>query len=331
MGLSVAIVQGGPSTEAEVSRASAAGVARALEEAGHDVVRLELDASLAESIRTGGFDVVFPVVHGAVGEDGSLQGLLEVLHVPYVGSGVLASALAMDKRVARVLFEREGLPVARGIAARRGRDDARQTAERARQEVGARLVVKPAAHGSAIGVTRLDETASTEQVARALEAVWAIDDFAIVEHFARGREVTCGVLELDEAEVKALPPTEILSPHDEFYTYAARYAPGRSVHVCPAKLPAPVIQRVQDVAVAAHAALGCRDLCRVDFVVGDAGHPDAVTLLEVNTLPGMTATSLFPEQAAISGVPMARWCDALVVRAHRRGPTRRMAPLPLPT
>jgi D-alanine-D-alanine ligase len=326
--LSVAVVQGGPSTEAQVSRASAAGVAKALAEAGHQVVRLELDAYLGESLRTGGFDVVFPVTHGAVGEDGCLQGLLEVHELPYVGSDVLASALAMHKRVARVLFQTAGLPVAKGITFARGageaRADARAAAERARREVGARLVVKPSSHGSAIGVARLEADAPLDEVARAIEAVWAIDDYAVVEHFARGREVTCGVLELDRAE--ALPATEILSPNDSFYTYEARYAPGRSVHVCPAKLPPGVLARVLEVAV----ALGCRDLSRVDFVVGDEAAPDAVTLLEVNTLPGMTATSLYPEAAGVHGVPMPRLCDALVTRAHARGPTRRIASRPLP-
>jgi len=326
MSLAVAVIQGGPSTEAEVSRSSAKGVAAALQEAGHRVVRLELDVFLSESLRTGGFDVAFPVVHGAVGEDGSLQGLLEVLDLPYVGSGVLASALAMHKRVARVLFERESLPVAAGLALPRG--DARAAAERARREIGARLVVKPSAHGSAIGVTRLEAAASLDEVAAALEVVWKMDDTAIVEHFTRGREVTCGVLHLERAE--ALPPTEILSPRDPFYTYEARYAPGRSVHVCPAKLPAAVIARVQEVAVAAHVALSCRDLSRVDFIVGDEGEPDRVTLLEVNTLPGMTATSLYPEAAGVAGMPMPRLCDSLVTRAHKRGPTPRLEARPLP-
>jgi D-alanine-D-alanine ligase len=324
--LSVAVLQGGPSTEAEVSRASAKGVAAALQEAGHRVVRLEVDAFLSESLRTGGYDVVFPVVHGAVGEDGALQGLLEVLDLPYGGSDVLASALAMHKRIARVLFERAGLPVARGLALPRG--DARGAAERARAEVGPRLVVKPSAHGSAIGVTRLDENATLDEIARALETTWALDAFAIVEHFARGREVTCGVLDLGKPE--ALPPTEILSPNDPFYTYEARYAPGRSVHVCPAKLPPPVLARVQEVAVAAHVALGCRDLCRVDFIVGDEGAPEAVTLLEVNTLPGMTATSLYPEAAGVKGVSMPALCGSLVTVAHKRGPTPRLAARPLP-
>jgi len=324
--LTVAVVQGGPSTEAEVSRASAAGVARALSEAGHAAVRLELDAFLAESLRTGGYDVVFPAVHGAVGEDGSLQGLLEVLGLPYVGSDVLASALAMHKRIARVLFERAGLPIAKGMDVPRG--DARAWAERARREIGERLVVKPSAHGSAIGVARLEADAATDEVARALEAVWAIDDFAIVEHFVRGREVTCGVLDLESPA--ALPPTEVVSPRDAFYTYEARYEPGRSVHVCPADLPGEVTARVQRVSVLAHAALGCRDLSRVDFVVGNEGAATEITLLEVNTLPGMTATSLYPEAAAVHGIPMPLLCASLALHARARGPRRRVAPRPLP-
>jgi D-alanine-D-alanine ligase len=316
--LAVAVIQGGPSSEAQVSRASAAGVAGALAAAGHGVVRLELDAFTAESLRTGGYDVVFPIAHGAVGEDGALQGLLEVLDLPYVGSEVLASALAMHKRAARVAFAQAGLPIAPGLAVARG--DSRAAAERARRDLGPRVVVKPSAHGSAIGVTRLSDEATLEDVARALEAVWAIDDFAIVERFRVGREITCGVLALGDA--RALPVTEILSPNDPFYTFAARYEPGRSVHVCPAQLPPAVFARVQQVAVDAHRSLGCRDLSRVDFIVGDAGAPEEVTLLEVNTLPGMTPTSLFPEAAAAAGYSMPALCDALAKQAAARGTAR---------
>jgi len=326
--LAVAVVQGGPVTEAAVSRASATSVARALDAAGHSVVRHELDGYLAESLRTGAYDVVFPAVHGAVGEDGSLQGLLEVLDLPYVGSGVLASALAMNKAYARRIFGLDALPIARGLAL--GRGDAKSAAERARREIGARLVVKPASHGSAIGVARLDAGASDRDVADAIESVWKIDETAIVEHFARGREVTCGVLDLG-GEPTALPPTEIFSPNDPFYTFEARYAPGRSQHECPARLVAPVLARVQSVAVAAHLALGCRDLSRVDFVVGDQDDDHAVILLEVNTLPGFTDTSLYPEAAAVAGRSMPELCDALVRAAYARGPTPRMEPKPLPT
>jgi D-alanine-D-alanine ligase len=335
--LSIAVVQGGPSSEAEVSRVGAAGVAHALREAGHQVARIELDPRLPESLRTGGYEVVFPVVHGAVGEDGALSGMLEVLEMPYVGSNVLASALAMDKRLARRVFELEGLPVAKGLALARGdhtsetrmRSACSAAAERARREIGARLVVKPSSHGSAIGVTRLDESAALEEVARALELVWSIDDVAIVEHFARGREVTCGVLDLHGAEPVALPPTEITSPKDAFYTYEARYAPGRSVHTCPAPL-GELTAQVQNVALRAHRALGCRDLSRVDFVVGDEDDPQAVTLLEVNTMPGMTSTSLYPEEAAARGLSFSELCDALVQSAHARGTTRRVQARPLP-
>jgi D-alanine-D-alanine ligase len=333
--LSVAVVQGGPSTEAEVSRASAAGVAAALTEAGHAVVRLELDARLAEALRTGAPDVVFPAVHGAVGEDGSLQGLLEVLGLPYVGSAPLASALAMHKDMARVHFERAGLPVARGLALERrgageeGGGGALAAVARARAAVGAAVVVKPSSHGSAIGVARFEAAAPDADVARALEQVWAIDEVALIEHFARGREVTCGVLQLDEG-TEALPPTEILSPADAFYTYEARYAPGRSVHVCPAPLDEEVGAGVRRIATAAHRALGCRDLSRVDFVVGDGDDGAAITLLEVNTLPGMTPTSLYPEAAAARGLTMPALCDALVRRAWARGPTPRFEPRPLP-
>jgi D-alanine-D-alanine ligase len=289
-------------------------------------VRLELDAYVAESLRTGGYDVVFPLAHGQVGEDGGLQGLLEVLEIPYVGSGVAASALAMDKSLARVVFEGIGLPVAAGFAAARG--DARATADRAHREIGKGIVVKPSSQGSAIGVARLDADASAAEVARAIEEAWAIDDLAVVEHFARGREVTCAVLDVEETV--AFPPTEIFSPRDAFYSYEARYAPGRSRHVCPALLPPEILARVREIAVGAHRALRCRDLSRVDFVVGDGDATDAITLLEVNSLPGMTATSLYPECAAADGWPMPRLCDALVVHAHRRGTRRRLQPRALP-
>lgn len=329
--LSVAVVQGGPSSEAEVSRASATSVAKALVAAGHRAVRLELDAYLADSLRTGGYEVAFPVAHGAVGEDGSLQGLFECLDLPYVGSGVLASALAMNKRAAKVMFAEAGLPLARGVALVRGVErDASAAAERAVRELGDRVVVKPCSSGSAIGVTRFDEGASAADLARAIEAAWTLDGTVLVERFARGREVTCGVLDVhgDPAGPRALPPTEIRAAKDAFYTYQARYAPGRSEHLCPAPFDDALTRRIQEVAVAAHRALGCRDLCRADFVVGE--RPEDVVLLEVNTLPGFTETSLYPEAAGVAGIPMPELCRSLVDGAHARGATPRNAAIPLP-
>lgn len=326
--LSIAVVQGGPSSEAEVSRASATSVARGLGAAGHRVVRLELNPFLAESIRSGGYELVFPVSHGAVGEDGSLQGLLEVLELPYVGSDVLASALAMNKRVAKLLFANAGLPLAGAIDARRG-GDARALAKRALSELGERVVVKPCSSGSAIGVARFDSGADEDALAKAIEAAWAVDSLALVERFAPGLEVTCGVF--DEGEPLALPPTEIQSPKDAFYTYEARYAPGRSSHVCPAPFEPALIARIQEVAVLAHRTLGCRDLSRADFVIDPSAELERrVTLLEVNTMPGFTDTSLYPEAAGVMGIPMPELCDRLAMAAWKRGPSRRNAALPLP-
>ncbi len=326
--LRVAVVQGGPSAEAEVSRASAAAVAGALGRAGHEPVRVELDRDLAAVLRAGSFDVAFPAVHGDVGEDGSLQGLLEILDLPYVGSGVLASALAMDKRAARLVFASEGLPIAPGVAFTRAHGATAELARRAREAVGPALVVKPAASGSAIGVTRIEARDPLEALEAAIEAAFGLSGTVILERFARGAEATCGVLDLGEPF--ALPPTEITAPNDAFYTYEARYAPGRSVHACPPPWPEGVIRRVQEAAVGAYRALGCRDLARADFIVGDADDPARVTLLEVNTLPGFTGTSLYPEAAAVHGLSFEALTSALVQRAFDRGPSPRNAAVPLP-
>jgi D-alanine-D-alanine ligase len=236
---------------------------------------------------------------------------------------VLASALAMNKVKSKVHFEAAGLPVAPSMTIAAG--DAAAAAARVVRELGDRVVVKPCSSGSAIGVAVLAKGASTEEIAQALVAAWSVDDVALVERFVAGREVTCGVLDLHGEEARALPPTEVRSPKDAFYTYEARYAPGRSEHTCPAELPPELFAEVQSVALAAHRALGCRDLSRVDFVVGSD-----VVLLEVNTLPGFTDTSLYPEAAGVAGLPMAELCKSLVESAKRRGPKKRNAAVPLP-
>lgn len=327
--LSIAIIQGGPSVEAEVSRSSAKAVRAALTTAGHRVATLELDRFLSESLRSGGYDVAFPVSHGALGEDGSLQGMLEVVELPYVGSGVLASALAMDKGVAKVLFANAGLPVARGQIVAQG-GSLRACASEVLGALGSALVVKPAASGSALGVMRLP-AATAETLEAALENALRTSKHALVEQFVTGAEVTCGVLDCD-GEVVALPPTEIESPFDAFYTYEARYAKGRSVHHCPARFDTHTLREIQRVAVEAHRALGCRDLSRVDFVVGPAadGAASNVVLLEVNTLPGFTATSLYPEAAQVHGLSFPDLCNRLALSAYRRGIGVRHVGVPLP-
>lgn len=327
MTFSIAVIAGGPSSEAQVSRASAAGVEKALVEAGHRprVVELgrDLPAALARDV-----DVVFPVTHGPLGEDGCLQGLIEVLDLPYVGSGVLASALAASKPHAKVQFARAGLPIADERLVRRGEDPGARAAG-LRAELGLALFVKPASGGSAIGVGRVRASDDDGVLVRAIEAALSEDPVALVERFVAGQEITCSVLEDESGEPRALPPTLILSRANEWYDFQSKYAQGGSEHRCPAPLPALLTERVQQLAVAAHRALGARDLSRVDFVVAE-GEPAPITLLELNTLPGMTATSLFPEAAAAAGIPFPELCDRLVRRAHAR--PRREAPgeMPMP-
>jgi D-alanine-D-alanine ligase len=329
--LDVAIIQGGPSSEAQVSRSSAQGVAAALEKVGHHVTRIELDPALGKTLSDAEPEVVFPIVHGALGEDGSLQGLLEVLGLPYVGSGVLPSALACNKIAAKMIFRHHGLPVAEEAIVRRG-DDLAAAARRVRAAVGRAVVVKPHAQGSAIGVTRIHGEMSDAELTTALELALQLDDAALCERFVVGREVTCGVLDVAGAgQTYALPPTEMVAKLGEFYDFKSRYGQGGADHTCPAALPVGVSEAVQAAALAAHRALGCRDLSRADFVVGDGADADKITLLEVNTLPGMTPTSLFPEAAAVVGISMERLCDLLVRSAHARGARRGVSAIPLPT
>ena len=328
--LAVAVIEGGPSAEAAVSRSSAEGVARALASVGHRVRKLTLGPRLAAELASAPVDVVFPVVHGTFGEDGCLQGLLEIAGLPYVGSGVLASALAADKIAAKVVFRAAGLPVAEDAVVLRGEDLA-AAAARVRQTLGPRIVVKPHAQGSAIGVTRVEADAPDEVLRRGIELALSFDERALCERFVVGREVTCGVLDASTLGAsRALPPTEIMAKLGDFYDFRSRYGTGGSGHVCPAHLGTDVVAEVERVAFAAHRALGCRDISRADFVVGDGDDRARVTLLEVNTLPGMTPTSLYPEAAGVAGVPMDALCDGLVRAALLRGARRTNDAIPLP-
>lgn len=331
--LRVAVIQGGPSSEAEVSRVSAAAVAGALAKCGHDVTRLECDRTLPARLLEVPFEVIFPVVHGAVGEDGGLQGLLELLGLPYVGAGVLASALANDKVQAKVAFRAAGLPVAQEIVlVNFTTAPVVELAARAIEAVGRSLVVKPATQGSSIGVTLLPDVSGPrdEALLAALARAFTLDDKVLVERFVYGKEITCGVLALPDLGPTpvALPPTEIRSKAAHWYDFQSRYGRGGSDHLCPAPLPEAVTRRVQEVALGAHVALGIRDLSRADFVVAEDGE---IVLLEVNTMPGMTATSLFPEAAGAHGVPFDKLCDRLVHAAKQRGTRQRNAAVPFPT
>jgi D-alanine-D-alanine ligase len=305
----IAVVCGGPSAEAEVSRSSGKCVAEALRATYSEAHLLELDSTIIASLRLAEIDVVFPVLHGPPGENGVFQGFLEILGVPYVGSGVTASACAMDKIISKRIFESYGLPVAKDAVL--GRNEVtKETAARVLAELGGEVVVKPGSQGSAVGVTFAD---NADELLAALEQAFQYDDKVLVEQRIRGKEITVAILEREEAE--ALPVIEILTPPGSWYDYEHRYTPGLSEHIIPAPLPEAQYRRTQEVAKTAHKSLGCRDLSRVDFVVPEQGEP---ILIEINTMPGMTPTSLYPDAARAAGISFEELVALLVEVAFTR-------------
>ncbi len=312
----VAVLMGGPSAEAAVSRVSAAGVAKALEGRCAQVRSFELDRDCAPALLAWRPDVVFPALHGPPGEDGTVQGLLALLGLPYVGSDVHASAVAMDKALAKQVFRASGLPLAAEVLVHDD-EDRGEAIERIRAALGSRVVVKPTRQGSALGVTLVDDAAGLHA---ALDAALALDTTVLVEERILGREITVGVLdERDGAgriSHRPHPVIEIATPEGTWYDYEHRYTAGESDHIIPARLPETRLRDLQRIAVTAHARLGCRDLSRADFVVAE----DRIVLLEVNTLPGMTPTSLYPDGAAALGLDFPTLIAHLVSAALSRGP-----------
>ncbi|NIS61400.1 MAG: D-alanine--D-alanine ligase [Proteobacteria bacterium] len=306
---SIAVVCGGPAAEAEVSRVSGRGVADALMVTYENVMVLELDEAIVEHLREVGVDVVFPILHGRPGEDGTFQGLLEIVGIPYVGSGVLGSACAMDKIVAKQIFRANGFPIARDTVVNRSEGVSR-AASRVLNLLGSDLVVKPSSQGSALGVLFSEDLKGLEQ---ALQRAFSYDDRILVEERIGGREITVAILERDGIE--ALPVIEIRTPPGSWYDYEHRYTPGLSEHIIPAPLPETQYLRTQEIAKQAHESLRCRDLSRVDFVVPEGGEP---VILEVNTLPGMTPTSLYPDAARAAGLSFEVLVAHLIERALSR-------------
>lgn len=324
----VAVIQGGPSTEAEVSRASAASVHRALEARGHLCERFELNETLSQRLSAWAPEVVFPAVHGAQGEDGCLQGLLEILGFPYVGCDVRASAIAADKLASKLFFRSALLPVAperRLTAADLGGAPSTLLAS-LRDELGTDMIIKPVQGGSTIGISRVFSDATPAQFEEALGRALKHDDVAMAESYLVGSELTCAVLE-DENGPRALPVVLIQDQANGWYDFESKYAPGGSAHVCPAPLSAKDTKLVQDAAVRAHIAISARDLSRTDFIITKDRGP---VLLELNTLPGMTDVSLFPDAARAAGLSFEELVEGLVGRALGRGARRKAQGEPLP-
>jgi len=290
----VAVIKGGWSAEREVSLSSGKGCAEALRSEGFEVSEIDAGRDLAQVLADVAPDVVFNALHGTWGEDGCVQGLLEVMGLAYTHSGVLASALAMDKVKSKAVFRAAGLPVAESLLVSRE--------EAARGHVmDTPYVVKPHNQGSSVGVfiVREGENRPPNELA---SSIWDLGETVMVERYIPGRELTCAVM-----GERVLNVTEITA-NTGFYDYEAKYAPGGSVHVVPARLTSDINKYVQDVTCAAHDSLGCRGVTRADFRFDEEKRE--LILLEVNTQPGMTPTSLVPELAAHDGMSygaLVRW------------------------
>tara|TARA_R100000789_G_scaffold7789_3_gene12021 strand:- start:1867 stop:2757 length:891 start_codon:yes stop_codon:yes gene_type:complete len=289
----VAVIKGGPSAEREVSLSSGQECAVALRDEGFEVVEVDAGPDLVSRLTEIKPDVVFNALHGRWGEDGCVQGLLEWLRIPYTHSGVLASALAMDKQKSKDVYRRAGLPVVESVLA--PRDEVR-----ARHVMTPPYVVKPNNEGSSVGVYIVHEAANAPP-----QLSDDMPETVMVETYAPGRELTTSVL-----GDRALGVTDIIT--EGWYDYHAKYSVGGSRHEFPANLPKEITEACLDYALRAHAALGCRGLSRTDFRWDEARGVDGLIVLETNTQPGMTPTSLSPEQAAGIGMSFGQLCRWIV-------------------
>jgi D-alanine-D-alanine ligase len=294
----VAVLMGGWSAEREVSLSSGRPCAAALESKGYRVTRIDVGRDIATVLQTLKPDVALNLLHGHPGEDGTLQGILEIVGVPYTHSGVLASAMAMQKDLAKVVMRAAGIPVPGGMIVSRQAAAKSHVLERP-------YVLKPVNEGSSVGVfivTKAHEYPPQELT----RADWEFGDVLLAEPFIAGKELTCAVM-----GDKALGVIEIV-PTARFYDYEAKYAPGGSTHLLPAPIAPDIYEEVRRLTLAAHRALGCRGVSRADFRWDDSQGAAGLACLEVNTQPGMTETSLVPEMAAHAGISFPEFVSWMV-------------------
>lgn len=307
--LNIVLLKGGPSAEREVSLVSGAACAQALREAGHQVREVDVGRDVTALVRAlePKPDVVFNALHGRFGEDGCVQGILEFLGLRYTHSGVLASAMAMNKPLAKQLF------AAAGLISPEGRVVSKEELLRG-DPLPRPYVVKPPAEGSSVGV-QIVRVGDNNPALWAEK--WAFGSEVLVERYIPGRELTVGVLS-DQAGTRALSVTE-LRPRAGFYDYEAKYTDGKTEHLVPAPVPSAVFEQAKAAAVTAHKVLGCRGVTRSDFRYNDTNEgPQGLFLLETNTQPGMTPLSLVPEQARYLGMDFPALCDWIAREALER-------------
>jgi len=297
----VAVLMGGWSPEREVSLDTGNACAKALEDAGYPVTRVDVDRNISDVLSALKPDVAFNALHGVWGEDGHVQGILETLEIPYTHSGVLASAVAMDKEKSKILFKNKKIPIADSLIV------SREEAARA-HVLKTPYVIKPVNQGSSVGVYIVPQGANRPPQAL-VSKDWDLGEELMVERYIAGRELTCGVM----GDV-ALGVIDIVNRDGlEFYDYEAKYSLGGSEHILPAQIPGDIYRRVQTYALDAHKVLGCRGVSRADFRYDDTlNGTGELILLEVNTQPGMTETSLVPEMARHAGHDFSEFVSWMV-------------------
>jgi len=303
----IAVLMGGPSAERSVSLNTGTAILQALQEKGYNVVGIDLEPMrFVEQLTEAGIEVVFNAIHGKYGEDGVLQGALELLGIPYTGSGVLASAMAMDKGVTKRIFLSADIPTPRSCLFTKA-DRKRNLPAEISADFNIPVVVKSAAQGSSIGVVIVE---NSDDLSGAINQAFEYSETILVEEFISGRELTVAIWGTDEPE--ALPIIEIV-PHSGRYDYQSKYTKGATEYIVPAKLSESTTNIVQKVAIEAFTKLGCRGIARVDIMLDKDNNP---YVLEVNTIPGMTATSLVPKAVAAVGISFADLCERLLCMAE---------------
>ena len=310
----VVVLAGGLSHEREISLRSGARVAQALRDRGREVIEADVNAGLIALLQSLDAPVVFPLLHGGVGEDGGVQQVLELLGVPYVGSDPSASRRTFNKAICGPLLARAGLstPTKDALPKDVFRElGAEALMDRLGEQIGYPMIVKPARCGSALGVTKVTDASG---LAAAMVGAYSYGDVAVIERFIDGTEVAVPVIDMADG-LTALPPVEI-RPNSGVYDYNARYTPGATRFITPADLPASVSAACQDAAVRAAEVLGLRDLCRADIIVDASGTP---YILELGTAPGMTSTSVVPLAVQAAGGDFGAVCAHLVDVAAARG------------
>ena len=307
----IGLVMGGPSAESHISLITGRSIAIPLRDKGYTVREIELDPyNFQEQLKQSGAQVVFNAVHGLYGEDGRLQSVLEMLGMPYTGSGVCASAIAMDKFATKRVLLGSGIPTPKSLFLYRKDKNKEDQAERIRKFFRLPVVIKPADQGSSLGMTIVKEAAA---LGEALDLAYTYSYGALVEaYISGGGETTVCMLERN-GEVEVLPII-LIKPHAEFYDFKAKYTAGGADHLCPAPLPEKTLQHLREISVAAYKAIGCSGVARADCMLDEAGRG---YVLEMNTVPGMTPTSLVPDAAAVSGITFGDLCELILNSAHR--------------